>query len=315
MKDKVTSEKLFEIYCKVYEKNYDSSLSMKRFNTFKTNLDSLQNKDSNITHEMGFTPYFDLSDEEFMEIAGIQIYQPKVSIDLSKKEEKKSSYQIYQPIDLRKGGCISKDPKQKNDEYIMNYSTALALTTLLEYNYCKKNNNVLTPLALQQFIDCNSNVKDFYDKYDAFLYNTGLVPASKYDAFTGNRGVCNTSISGAIKNYYWEYPAEHSKVILDTDTIIEALKRGPLVAGFNFYRGLNKYTGGIYTPADSLSGCAHYCYFTVIGYGIDPNQKEYWILKSYLGQSWGYEGVFYLARNEDQMNYGLSCGFRKTGPV
>ncbi|GMR62957.1 hypothetical protein PMAYCL1PPCAC_33152, partial [Pristionchus mayeri] len=72
---------------------------------------------------------------------------------------------------------------------------------------------------------------------------------------------------------------------------------GPIAVGFDAgHSSFQYYESGVYfEPACSSSALDHA--ILVIGYGTDPEQGDYWLIKNSWGTSWGEEGK--LARNRD----------------
>jgi len=93
----------------------------------------------------------------------------------------------------------------------------------------------------------------------------------------------------------------------DQDALFKALKKGPIIAGFNFYIGEQDYKGGIYTPAPvDGSKCGFYFKALVVGYGVE-NGVNYWIVRMFFGQNWGEKGYMRLKRDDSSMNWGIDC--------
>jgi len=102
------------------------------------------------------------------------------------------------------------------------------------------------------------------------------------------------------------------KMVKDMDSLFNALKKGPVIAGFNFYIREEDYKGGIYTPNQSAEQmqCAYYFYALVVGYG-DENGVNYWIVRMYFGQNWGENGYLRLKRDDSRMNWGIDCFWQR----
>ena len=65
-----------------------------------------------------------------------------------------------------------------------------------------------------------------------------------------------------------------------------------------------RYTRGVYSDPDCKTSSANYLgghAVTVIGYGTDASQGDYWLVRNSWGTSWGEQGYFKMAMNKNNM--------------
>lgn len=165
----------------------------------------------------------------------------------------------------------------------------------------------LTPLSLQQLVDCvGTDQNDIDDDAsiidDAFKYivkNKGLASEAHYP-YRGIVGICDT-----------EKAAEHRANIkgfvdvppYNEELLQQAVANQPVSMAIAISDdGFQFYGGGIYEGpcGDSLNIAV-----TVIGYGCEDGTK-FWLIKNSWGLTWGEDGYMKLLR--DVENYGGHCG-------
>ena len=94
-----------------------------------------------------------------------------------------------------------------------------------------------------------------------------------------------TQIGGDIVGY--EFMSHN------TNTLKEAILRGPITVGFQVYRDFYYYEGGCYEPASSIFQGNHG--ILVIGWDDRMCDGEgAWICKNSWGEDWGMNGFFYI---------------------
>lgn len=92
----------------------------------------------------------------------------------------------------------------------------------------------------------------------------------------------------------------------DADAMMwELAKNGPIHAAFFVFSDFISYKGGTYfrTPAADLQG-AHSV--RILGWGVDKEGVEYWLVANSWGVDWGMDGFFHIQRGSNE------CGIETT---
>ena len=75
--------------------------------------------------------------------------------------------------------------------------------------------------------------------------------------------------------------------------------------GFALEHELESYTGGVFNDA---SGCVEHMHtIAVSGYGTDPTDGDYWIVRNSWGTYWGERGWFRIARGTNNLGIESRC--------
>ena len=73
------------------------------------------------------------------------------------------------------------------------------------------------------------------------------------------------------------------------------------------------YSSGVYYDADCTNDSPNYLgahAVVAVGYGTDPKDGDYWIVRNSWGKGWGVEGYFLMARNRGNL-----CNLESRGPI
>jgi len=108
---------------------------------------------------------------------------------------------------------------------------------------------------------------------------------------------------GESVKYYKAQDYEHVGSSEDPSShvqeIMAAVMQGPVDVTFDVWSDFDGYTGGVYKAGDASYEGLHSV--KIIGWGVDPNQGDYWIVANSWGTSWGpYGGFFLIARGVDE---------------
>jgi len=283
LKDKISSKDLFQTFNYVYNKNYDLS-HPEIINNFKNFKENLKNSKE-------FSANYD---------------KLEISNKANKFLSKEDSFLSDTSIDWRGDKCISPVPKEPFTEW--GTSLNVAAVSAAEFAICKRLNNYSIQLSTQQSLDCFE--MPWFSSIFYPLYKPGLYYLYDYPN-VGKKSNCRALNAQTFKVSKWENAYTYfyeDKMTRDQDSISKALKKGPVIAGFNFFIGEQDYKGGIYTPTQREDGarCGYYFHALVVGYGVE-NGVNYWILRMYFGQNWGENGYMRLKRDDSRMNWGIDC--------
>jgi len=173
---------------------------------------------------------------------------------------------------------------------------------------------VNTSLSEQLLVSCDSTNSgcDGGDPLTAweFLKSKGTVTQACYPYEMGtcqhpgcsewNTPTCNTTCqdgSPFSKFFYYASSAYGiSKKIANIQT--EILTNGPVEVSFAVYEDFATYTSGVYVhTSGSLLG---YHAVKNIGWGVDSNGVDYWLIQNSWNTDWGMDGFFWIRRGTDE---------------
>lgn len=86
----------------------------------------------------------------------------------------------------------------------------------------------------------------------------------------------------------------------ETDLQYAIANIGPISVAIDATEALQFYSSGVFSDKKCSSDILNHAVL-VVGFGITNNGKEYYIVKNSWGTSWGMNGYFLLARNENNM--------------
>ena len=75
---------------------------------------------------------------------------------------------------------------------------------------------------------------------------------------------------------------------------------GPVTIAINVVKSFFYYSSGVYYDSDCYTTSPNYAgghAIVAVGYGTDPTQGDYWIVRNSWGHSWGAQGYILMARN------------------
>lgn len=199
---------------------------------------------------------------------------------------------------------------------------AFATTALLEFKFRRDRNiSVAIPLSEQVLFDCTEHPF----KWGAIVpkcYRGGNLPramkfAQKYgvrlestNPYRASGGKCDLS-QRFFKLYDMEIWSIDDK---NEDTIKEAVYRyGPISCALEIpASSFEKYDGKrVYGCKRSMWEIVAYHAVSIVGYGTDPQEGDYWIVRNSWGSKWGENGYMRMARNINACNITKEVYFLK----
>lgn len=185
---------------------------------------------------------------------------------------------------------------------------AFAASEVLSDRFCiatnGKTNVVLSP---QDLVSCDTSDYGcnggYVDKSWDYIRDTGIVSDEclPYTSGSGNRGTCpfkrsKTCKNGEFRKYKVDSHQQYSTISDAKETIFN---EGPVEAAFEVYDDFMSYRGGVYrrTSNNLLGGHA----VKAVGWGVDTDGTEYWVVANSWNTVWGEKGFFRIAFGE--------CGF------
>jgi len=281
--------KTFNHFLEKYDKNYTKSEFLGRYDTFKTNLDTINEHNSkNLSWTMGVNKFADWTPMEFK--AWVKRGNGGGFIDM--KQEKKY------PEELQTASCDSVDhvalgrvtnPKdQGNCGSCWSFST----TGAVEGAWVVAGNS-LTSLSEQEMVDCDNQDSacqgGLMDYAFQFVEKNGLCTESDYP-YTGTKSWrCKSSscTSAASISSYTDVPTSENglQAAVCQQPVSVAIEADQ--SSFQFYSG-GVLTSACGTQLDHGVLC--------VGLGTDGG-KDYWKVKNSWGGDWGESGYIRMCRN------------------
>jgi len=140
----------------------------------------------------------------------------------------------------------------------------------------------------------------------------GYLAESPEDTTCSGQNVCQNCWGTADKFFCWEprqyvkwYAKEHGWVTGSTEMKKELLTRGPIACSIyvsdKFYY---TYKGGVWREMIDPDLMQNHG-VTVVGWGADEVEGEYWIVRNSWGTYWGESGYFRLPVNRSDENLGI----------
>nr|BAN41507.1 cysteine proteinase ACP1 precursor, putative [Entamoeba invadens] len=172
-------------------------------------------------------------------------------------------------------------------------------TTAVMEGRVNKDLGKLYSYSEQQLIDCDTTDNGCSGGHpdNSFTFiknNKGITLETSYP-YKAADGTCNT----AVKNV--ATVAGHKRVTDGSETGLQEITAtyGPVAVGMDASRASFQLykKGTIYNDANCKRIVMDHC-VTLVGYGKNTD-GEYWIIRNSRGTSWGDEGYFLLARNQN----------------
>ena len=197
-------------------------------------------------------------------------------------------------------------------------------------------------LSVQYLLNCGAGVAgschggSFTGTYD-FIQRTGMVPFDTCLAYEScssdsTEGLCGDSsrdyscsafntcrtcstfaarggFCAAISTFPNATVAEYGRVWGMTAMQAEIFARGPIACSLNA-EPLHTYTGGV-LRSDEPKVVNHAV--SVYGWGTDPEEGPYWLVRNSWGQYWGEGGSFRIERGSDTLGLESRCAWATPG--
>jgi C1A family cysteine protease len=166
-------------------------------------------------------------------------------------------------------------------------------------------NGTLVALSEQQLVDCstensgcNGGLMDLAFQY-AESHSICAENEYPYEAYDGKCKPCGGIIN--VKSIV-DIPAG------DEDAMKEAVSRGAISVAIEADKmDFQFYSAGVFNSKTCGTNLDHGV--SVIGYGVDADRGDYWIVRNSWGDSWGEKGYIRLARGVNQCGVALSSSY------
>jgi hypothetical protein len=215
---------------------------------------------------------------------------------------------------------IIENYKEKNVLNVMNDVINLSKDILNIYKFCLSKNtndclidfvNILDDLELVlEQVKQNelTNVEEILKELNNIYINISKI--SK-DCFYDDKKLTSLTSNKCIqecinKDYPIKYLEDKHKTIssYSISTVkniqLDLMKYGPLSVAMIVYEDFPTYKSGIYhhVTGNQLGGHA----IKLIGWGVNNDNEEYWILNNSWGENWGENGTFKIRKGVDECN-------------
>ncbi|XP_030371983.1 cathepsin L-like [Scaptodrosophila lebanonensis] len=212
------------------------------------------------------------------------IFMPPPHVTLPKEVDWRE-YNAVTPV-FKQGDCSS--------------CWAVVAAGVLESQYFMKTRQLI-PLSVQNLLDCSSK----YGNYNCsgglarnalkYVRDNGGVDTQKAYPYKGVSEMCQYQQKNEIPitiEHICNIPKGDERAMAFAVAFI-----GPVAAGINSITGLHGYKGGVFYNKHCSQVLTHEV--LVIGFGTDPQEGDYWLIKNSWGTAWGEKGFGRIARNRD----------------
>lgn len=303
-------EDAFDIYVDYLESyksvsGKDALLHMDKFETFKENLRSIAEHNSNPsrTYDMGFSDYTDMTDAEFMEFFGLKL---KAEQNCSATNRKLKTFVTRSPpeFDWRREHKVTPVKNQGKCGSCWTFSTVGAMEShfLIETNRFGN-------FSEQQLVDCAGAYNNFgcmggLPSY-AFNYirDNGMTTEQLYEYHAVDQA-CQynrTGMEKVITSGPYNITARN-----ETEMQEHLFHAGPISCSFQVASDFKNYLNGTYSSTVCKNGEMDINHAVLcVGYGSDHQGMDYWAVKNSWGTSWGMNGYFNIEKGVNMCGIGV----------
>ena len=149
------------------------------------------------------------------------------------------------------------------------------------------------------FSGCDGADYDYYELEALTDPDWGAIPESYFPYTDADNQSCPSSTTSAPKTIFQSW---HRVASSDVDAIKTAIMTyGVVDAAVYVTNSFSNYSGGVWS--DNNNSCSNGAYTTtnhaiaLVGWGNDPTEGDYWILRNSWGSSWGEGGYMRISVN------------------
>jgi len=305
----------FAEFKSVHQRMYPSSEeeSLRR-EVFKTNLGKIRkhNARRNVSWRMKVTEFTDLTEEEFREkMLGGYVKTPMSANPT--RASKVAMEDLPENVDWRDQGVVT-DVKNQGS-----CGSCWAFATVEQIESYVAINNVTVPeLSTQEVTTCTPNTLSCGGTGGCkgsipqlgfnYVQLFGLTTASEYpywSGVTGMTGNCKYNLDKrapvATVSGFDTLPRNDIAVVMEHLANVGPLAIAGCATPWQFY------SHGVYDGCDYGSNIELNHAIQLVGYGTDPAEGDYWLVRNSWGTGWGEKGYIRLRRESE-----LTCGLDST---
>lgn len=286
-----------------------------RFEIFKDNLKFIDDHNSvDRPYKLGLNKFADLTNEEYRaKFLGTRPSYKKTFLGLRKPSLRYwpwPSDRLPRSVDWRKSGAVTEVKDQGQCGSCWAFST---VATVEAINQIVTGN--LTSLSEQELVDCdraedqgcNGGLMD--NAFEFIVQNGGIDTEEDYP-YKGVDGQCDLS----RKNNKVVTIDGHEDVMPYSERALKkAVAHQPVSVAIDASgRAFQLYESGVFTGhcgTDLDHGVV------VVGYGVDEDGLDYWIVRNSWGKGWGDDGYIMLHRNSHTFTGKCGIAMQPSYPV
>lgn len=296
----------FEDFCAEFGKSYKPHELAQREALFDLSMQSLLAHNSNPVHswKMGINKFSDLTDAEIKAFKG-RAGRPQHGFSTPPRsffENLQNVSDLPKEVDWRKDGIVTPTKDQES----CGSCWAFSAVEVLESHIALQTGKLLT-LSPQQMVSCAEDPLECggtggcegATQWIGFNYTiaAGGLSLDKDYPYSAETDTCrNYMVKPAvgIKDYV-RLPTNDYKSLMNAVATI-----GPVAISLD--AGFSSYQSGVLK-----TGCGTTIDHAVVlvGYGTDPEEGDYYLVRNSWGSKWGEDGYIRIARNDDDSE---NCG-------
>jgi len=301
----------FEQYVQEFRKIYSPKEYIDRSAIFRTNLDSIRvhNRDSTKTWKQGVNRMTDWMPSEYKKLLGFDksLGFANKSKEVQIDKRSLSARALPAHIDWRTKGIIS----PVKDQGMCGSCWTFGTTETIE-SYQAMSHNLLSELSEQQILDCTPNTNDCGGTggcgggtaelaYAQIMKTGGLSDEWTYPyiSYWGTNFPCNSQNIhpvATLKGYKVLPSNQYLPVLTALATV------GPLVINVDA-SAWSSYESGVFDGCNQTHPDIDHV-VQLVGYGVDKDFGDYWIVRNSWSPSWGEDGYVRLKRTPS-----IRCGW------
>lgn len=305
------------IFSLLFTSSVEGRLSTRSLNQYMV---GVHNLNPHRSYSMSIdSPFADVSWDEFRHTVLMSPQECSATSMKNRRSFRWSSDTIPDAIDWRDQGIVSpvKDQGQCGSCYSFSSTGALEAHHKIKYGSSTTDSTQVAffkPLSEQQILDCSQNFDNHgcdgglpSHVFEYVHYQGGIDDDGSYPYEMKSDGRCRFQSS--------HIAARTTSSFNITENDEESIKHivatiGPVSVAFEVMDDFMLYSNGIYSSdkcRDTVTDVNHAV--LIVGYGTDPVDGPYWIVKNSWGTSWGEDGYFRIARGKNMCGIAVCASY------